>query len=129
MRWQSPQLRESGLSETSDIKGTMRLKELNQLQAAKGVHVGSRMRAAVTMGELQRDGLIALIYNDSHYKFILRICKELDMNVELWGRPYLCTDRQGNSQPYYTVWLIIPEKTGKDWEFFKNTNELQKIDV
>ena len=72
------------------------------------------MRAAVTMGELQRDGLIALIYNDSHYKFILR---------------YLCTDRQGNSQPYYTVWLIIPEKTGKDWEFFKNTNDLQKIDL
>ena len=107
----------------------MRLKELNQLQAAKGIHVGSRMRAAITMGELQRDGLIALIYNDSHYKFILRICKELNINVELWGRPYLCTDRQGNSQPYYTVWLIIPEKTGKDCEFFKNTNELQKIDL
>lgn len=119
----------SALLFLSRIKGTMRLKELNQLHAAKGVHVGSRMRAAVTMGELQRDGLIALIYNDSHYKFILRICKELNINVELWGRPYLCTDRQGNSQPYYTVWLIIPEKTGKDWEFFKNTNELKKIDV
>jgi hypothetical protein len=107
----------------------MRLKELNQLQAAKGVHVGSRIRAAVTMEELQRDGRVALIYNDSHYKFILRICKELNINVELWGRHFLCTDRQGNIQPYFTVWLIIPEKTGKYWEFFKNTNELQEIDV
>ena len=106
----------------------MRLKEINQLQAAKGVHVRTRMQAAVTMGELQRAGLVTLIYNNNYYKFILRICKELNINVELWGRPYLCTDRQGNSQPYFIVWLIIPEKTGKDWEFFKNTDELQKID-
>lgn len=87
------------------------------------------MRAAVTMGELQRDGLVAIIYNDSHYKFILRICKELNINVELWGRPHLCTDRQGNSQPYFIVWIIIPEKMDKDWEFFKNTTDFQKIDV
>lgn len=107
----------------------MRLEELNQLQAAKGVLIGLRKQAAGTMGELQRDGQVALIYNDSHYKFILRICKELNINVELWGRPYLCTDRQGNRQPFYTVWLIIPEKTGKNWEFFKNKNYLQKIDV
>ena len=80
------------------------------------------------MGELQRDGLVEITYNDNHYKFILRICKELNINVELWGRPYLHTDRLGNSQPYFIVWLIIPEKTGKDWEFLKNINELQKID-
>lgn len=107
----------------------MRLKEINQLQAAKGIHVGSRMRAAVTMGELKRDGLIALIYNDSHYKFILKICKELGIDVELWGRPYQTVDRNGNSQPYFTVWLIIPDKTGKDWEYFKKSDELQKIEI
>ena len=102
----------------------MRLKELNQQQAANGIHIDPRI-----MGELKRDGFVTLIYNDINYKFILQTCKELGINVELWGRPRLHTDRNGNSQPYYFVWLIIPEKTGKDWEFFKNTQGFQKIDV
>ena len=107
----------------------MTLKEINALQAAKGIHIGSRMRAAVTMGELKSDGLIALTYNDNHYKFILKICNELGINVELWGRPYLCTDRKGINQPYFTVWLIISGKPGGVWEKFKKVNELQKIDI
>ena len=77
------------------------------------------MRAAVTMGELQRDGLIALIYNDSHYKFILRIYKELNINVELWGRPYLCADRHLKSRKdkdpalFVSPFRWVQDKDGK----------------